>query len=157
MKNLLKSAIVVSAICLMPLAAQAETGERYNQQSSYIYGTSRLDAGATRDLQRALSSRGFNTGSVDGIWGRQTDRAVRDYQRSMGREPTGVLTSTDLRYLDVLAMDDGSYTYSRITPAAGDGIVTRTYTTEEGCDIIRSRNIKYGNSGYAWGSEAFLE
>jgi peptidoglycan hydrolase-like protein with peptidoglycan-binding domain len=37
-----------------------------------------------RDLQSTLRSAGFNPGKVDGVFGKRTERALRDYQRSLG-------------------------------------------------------------------------
>jgi peptidoglycan hydrolase-like protein with peptidoglycan-binding domain len=42
------------------------------------------------DLQRALRSRGFNPGPVDGIFGPRTESAVRHFQRSRGIAADGV-------------------------------------------------------------------
>lgn len=36
------------------------------------------------DIQQALMSRGFDPGVIDGVWGRRTARAVRDFQASKG-------------------------------------------------------------------------
>jgi len=35
-------------------------------------------------IQRALGSKGFYTGNVDGIWGAETDAAVRDFAQAAG-------------------------------------------------------------------------
>ncbi|MCA2979785.1 MAG: peptidoglycan-binding protein [Myxococcaceae bacterium] len=47
-----------------------------------------LARGATgervRALQNELRSAGFNPGKVDGVFGRRTERALRDYERSLG-------------------------------------------------------------------------
>ena len=36
------------------------------------------------DIQRALASRGFYQGAVDGIWGAKTDAAARDFAQAAG-------------------------------------------------------------------------
>lgn len=41
-------------------------------------------------LQRALTSRGFPCGEIDGDFGRMTNNALIAWQRDTGREPTGV-------------------------------------------------------------------
>ena len=43
----------------------------------------------TRDLQRALSQRGFNPGPADGIYGPRTRQAVMDWQRQNNMQATG--------------------------------------------------------------------
>jgi peptidoglycan hydrolase-like protein with peptidoglycan-binding domain len=45
-----------------------------------------------REIQRALRVRGFYTGLIDGLFGRQTRMSIEDFQESLGAEPTGVLT-----------------------------------------------------------------
>jgi len=41
------------------------------------------------ELQRRLSQLGFDAGRADGVFGRRTDRALRDFQRSVGAQPDG--------------------------------------------------------------------
>jgi len=48
--------------------------------------------GNTRDLQRALSQRGFNAGPADGVYGPRTRRAVMDWQRANNQQVTGRAT-----------------------------------------------------------------
>jgi N-acetylmuramoyl-L-alanine amidase len=44
-----------------------------------------------RALQRRLSSLGFDAGREDGIFGPRCDRAVREFQRNVGRESDGIV------------------------------------------------------------------
>src|SRR5438128_2144654 len=43
-----------------------------------------------RALQRRLNALGFDGGREDGIFGARLDRAVREFQRNIGRDPDGV-------------------------------------------------------------------
>ncbi len=65
-------------------------GERVSQAPS----TQTLRAGDrgsdVEELQRDLRRRGFNPGPIDGIYGSQTQEAVRQFQRSRGLFPDGV-------------------------------------------------------------------
>jgi lysozyme family protein len=45
---------------------------------------------AVRRLQRALDRSGESPGSIDGGFGRNTDRALRAFQRSRGLDPDGI-------------------------------------------------------------------
>ena len=52
-----------------------------------------------RAIQRALTEQGFDTGGVDGIFGRNTRLAIREFQHANGFEPTGFLTNALLELL----------------------------------------------------------
>ena len=52
-----------------------------------------------RDVQQALTDRGFQPGPVDGLMGGKTRRAIRDYQESIQVTPTGRLDNATLRGL----------------------------------------------------------
>ena len=46
-----------------------------------------LDRGQRLDVQRRLTALGFDTDGSDGRVGRDTQRAVRDFQRKVGISP----------------------------------------------------------------------
>jgi uncharacterized protein (TIGR02594 family) len=46
---------------------------------------------SVRDIQTALNNKGFNPGEIDGIWGRNTIKAVRAFQRATGLTVDGVI------------------------------------------------------------------
>ena len=52
-----------------------------------------------RVVQRSLRNLGFYRGLIDGIFGRQTERAISAYQESINVEVTGIMTPTQLRSL----------------------------------------------------------
>lgn len=52
-----------------------------------------------RVLQRNLRGLGFYRGLIDGIFGRQSERAISAYQESIGAKVTGVLTPAQLEAL----------------------------------------------------------
>jgi N-acetylmuramoyl-L-alanine amidase len=53
-------------------------------------------------LQQRLLDMGFDPGRCDGIFGRQTDGAVREFQRNVGLLPDGTVGPMTLRALDML-------------------------------------------------------
>jgi N-acetylmuramoyl-L-alanine amidase len=55
-----------------------------------------------RALQRRLNALGFDTGREDGIFGDRCDRAVREFQRNVGREPDGIVGPDTLRAVERL-------------------------------------------------------
>lgn len=65
--------VILGIIALAGLAAaSAQAGER-----------------TPRDIQQALSSRGFNPGTIDGLWGKRSANALRDFQKANGLAATG--------------------------------------------------------------------
>lgn len=54
-------------------------------------------------LQRRLTNLGFNAGRIDGIFGQQTDLALRDFQRGVGVSADGTAGVETFRALDRLS------------------------------------------------------
>lgn len=54
------------------------------------------------ELQRDLRRRGFNPGPIDGVYGSQTQEAVRQFQRTRGLFPDGVAGRETLTALGLL-------------------------------------------------------
>jgi membrane-bound lytic murein transglycosylase B len=50
-------------------------------------GERTLTLAEVQEIQRRLTAQGFNTDGADGRVGRETMRAVRDYQRKFGLVP----------------------------------------------------------------------
>lgn len=67
-------------------AGQARTDANQQAQTS---GQLNIAPGTVRDVQRALSQRGYFSGQADGDWNEQSKQALREFQRAQGLEPTG--------------------------------------------------------------------
>lgn len=52
-------------------------------------------------VQRALRSRGYYAGDIDGVFGRETSRAVRRFQNENGLPPTGAIDAPLLNALSI--------------------------------------------------------
>jgi len=61
---------------------------------------SNFDAGVIKNIQRALKAKGYNPGTIDGVLGAGTLRAIRRYQRANG-QATGNLTIETIKSLGV--------------------------------------------------------
>ncbi len=172
-KNL-KSALMVSAICMLPFAAQAgdqhayhdkhEQGFFHSLRETLTPDDNRMGASVrtmnvaeTRNVQRSLAARGFYKGQIDGVWGPQTAEAVRDYQSSVDRSPTGILTTTDLHNLGVRVSYNADVANEVAPAAGGDYTCThkRTVSTERYIEKVDIR--KHGNGPHARGWQAFQE
>jgi hypothetical protein len=60
-----------------------------------------LDRDELRHVQRKLKEMGYDAGKVDGIWGPNTQAAVRNFQQSKGLQPTGTLDQETARALGI--------------------------------------------------------
>lgn len=56
---------------------------------------------ALRTLQKELSAQGIATGNIDGAWGEDTKRGVKEFQRKHNLEQTGTLTLPTLAALGI--------------------------------------------------------
>lgn len=80
-------------------AALVEAGYRLGDRLLYRrYPPLRGDDVA--DLQRRLSTLGFDAGRVDGILGERTERALADFQRNAGLTVDGICGPTTIESLD---------------------------------------------------------
>ena len=77
-----------------------------NTPDAPIYALSQLGSRGqeVRAIQQKLKSLGFYSGSVDGIFGAQTRRAVVSFQKSVGLTEDGIAGPRTLLYL---GLDDG--------------------------------------------------
>lgn len=71
----------------------------------------------TDDIQQKLNDLGFNAGKVDGIFGKRTEQALKDFQAALGLEQTGIISSQEA--LDMI-----------LAAVASDGVNLATGTEE---------------------------
>lgn len=79
-------------------------GRSYYTQPSYQSYDSRYVSsarGQNASVQRALAQHGYYRGSIDGVIGSQSRRAIANYQQDRGMRATGTITSDLLRSLRV--------------------------------------------------------
>lgn len=84
-------------------AAQTQAGRRNAPAAS----TQALSQERIREVQQALNDNGSHIG-VDGVWGPNTRRALRDFQRSKGLDATGRLDSQTVAALNVPGQPDNA-------------------------------------------------
>lgn len=65
-----------------------------------------------RRIQQKLKNWGYYTGSVDGIYGSQTQNAVRKFQRDNGLSVDGIAGPKTLSYLGISSGSSGSGQYN---------------------------------------------
>ena len=73
--------------------ARQEAADQTRQDAEAIEKTLRLTEAQRRRVQAALTIRGFDTGSSDGVFGPRTRQMIAAYQRSRNEPQTGYLTA----------------------------------------------------------------
>lgn len=96
-----KSTGYIDKITLTQLEETRRTKEILQSKKEYVSKTkdARQPAGSskaefrptTKDIQTALKNAGFDPGSLDGKIGPRTRQAIKDYQKSKGLVPDGVV------------------------------------------------------------------
>ena len=90
-------AIFITAI----LFAQAVDAAAYKKGSS---------GNTVAQIQQKLSDLGYYKGSIDGIYGSMTEKAVRNYQSAKGLTVDGIAGNNTLKSLGIKVQDSSSYT-----------------------------------------------
>jgi peptidoglycan hydrolase-like protein with peptidoglycan-binding domain len=94
-RNLLLGCTVLATLAGGYAQAQqsAVSNQRVAQDQTEGQGTQIFVSSAgVRQIQQALTQKGYSTGSVDGRWNPQTAAAARSFQQAQNMEPTGTLT-----------------------------------------------------------------
>jgi opacity protein-like surface antigen len=65
-------------------ANQADQNQNQPQASNQAISPNKLGRNGVRQVQQALAKKGFHAGRADGIWGRDTRTALKDFQKSKG-------------------------------------------------------------------------
>jgi N-acetylmuramoyl-L-alanine amidase len=66
-----------------------EAGYRLGDRTLYLHSPN-FRGDDVRDFQRKLNVLGFDAGRQDGLFGPNTDRALREFQRNVGEYPDGI-------------------------------------------------------------------
>ena len=107
--------IAIAATLVLSASALAEGGkysrgasaeDRQSQHGAYSH---RVDIDTVREVQRALQSKGHETGPIDGVFGPQTASALRAFQRAQGLNESGEM---DAQTLASLGVDDSVRTHA---------------------------------------------
>ncbi len=67
-----------------------EAGYHLGDRTLYLHSP-HFRGDDVRALQRKLNALGFDAGREDGLYGVNTDRAMREFQRNVGEEPDGIV------------------------------------------------------------------
>jgi opacity protein-like surface antigen len=102
--------------------AQNEQQSRtQNKQAQNRIRASQLDQQQIRQIQQALNKQGFDAGHVDGKWGPETDKAVKDFQQAQKMRASGKLDQQTLQALGVNVTAQGRTGQSQGASTTGQG------------------------------------
>ncbi|MDF2884558.1 MAG: putative carboxypeptidase, partial [Clostridiaceae bacterium] len=90
-------------------------------------------------IQAVLRKIGYNINTIDGIYGRETEEAVRNFQRNNGLTPDGVIGPVTYRALEKFVLGYDIYT---IKPGDTLNTIGRKYYTQPYKIIIANPGIE---------------
>jgi peptidoglycan hydrolase-like protein with peptidoglycan-binding domain len=80
-----------------PAMQQSQSGSQQEMSPSAMT----KDPNTVKQVQQALSDKGFNAGPADGKWGSKTQSALKKFQKSEGMQASGQLDQQTLASLGV--------------------------------------------------------
>jgi hypothetical protein len=124
-------AVVAATAVTVPAAAQNQTqGQSQQRQASQQTSSQQLPEiiasdlrpDQIRELQEALNMKGFDAGDEDGIWGPETQDAVREFQEAQGMDVTGQPSRQTIYALGFKSVgDEGTSGTADATVGSGAG------------------------------------
>ena len=121
MKKLTRSAslfLCVTAIFVCFLCAFSFSGKLSFKENYSVYTLSKLGSQGdeVKRIQKKLKNLGYYKGSVDGVYGANTLKAVKSFQKNCGLKADGVAGPKTIRYLGLEGSGGGSgYNNSDVT------------------------------------------
>lgn len=98
--------LIVFVLCLLVIALLRSTTDRTSVETLSQLGSRGTEV---RQIQTKLKGLGMYAGGVDGIYGANTQSAVKAFQRSVGLTPDGVAGYATLLYLGLNGGGGGGY------------------------------------------------
>ncbi len=96
-----KVAGLIAALVLFSASAYAGAQSSMGDQQRTDQQASTQDPNTVKQVQQALSSRGYDPGTMDGKWSSKTESALKDFQTSQGLQANGQLDQLTLASLGV--------------------------------------------------------
>ncbi|MBE3593166.1 MAG: serine hydrolase [Thermoanaerobacter sp.] len=103
-KKILSWILIIAIVVLIPIFSYARNLPKFTFGSRLLYsGTYGTDV---EELQAMLNKAGFDTGTVDGIFGKMTLNGVLDFQRSKNLMPDGIVGPKTYAALETVSWAD---------------------------------------------------
>lgn len=100
----------IAIILLLVLTLTVFAGYAQRESSDAVYTLSKLGSrgNEVRQVQKKLKELGYYKGSVDGIYGTGTQKAVKSFQKNCGITADGVAGPKTLKFLGLSSSSSGS-------------------------------------------------
>jgi peptidoglycan hydrolase-like protein with peptidoglycan-binding domain len=102
---------LAAALAAGPALAAGDSAKQGMQQQGAAAGASasqmQHDQSTVRQAQERLNQLGYDAGAPDGIWGPQTEAALKQYQEKQGLTPSGELDQRTIAELGLDSVGDG--------------------------------------------------
>lgn len=107
MKKLMFALLAGAAFSTPAIAQQSmpEQPPMTNTMRGDTVAVSNLSGDQIRQVQRALTQKGYSVGAIDGVWGTQTATALYEFQKSQGIMASQVGDTLDHRSIAALGLD----------------------------------------------------
>lgn len=99
---------VIALLLVFTIAVFAIYTQKENEESVYTLSKIGSRGNEVRQIQKKLKELGYYKGSVDGIYGTGTQKAVRSFQKNCGITADGIAGPKTLRYLGLSSSSSGS-------------------------------------------------
>lgn len=93
------SRILIVAVLILSVLSFSGKLPLYNNSSVYTLSKLGSQGDEVRRIQKKLKSLGYYKGSVDGVYGTATQKAVRSFQKNCGITADGIAGPKTIRYL----------------------------------------------------------
>ncbi len=115
MKKALNIFVVIILIAAIGAGGWGIFEATFREES--VYALSRYGSTGTevKNIQKVLKNLGYYKGSVDGIYGTKTKKAVTSFQRDCGLTADGICGPKTLLYLGLSGGSSGGYSNEEIT------------------------------------------
>lgn len=110
------SRILIIAVCILSILSFSGKLPLYENQSVYTLSKLGSQGDEVKRIQKKLKSLGYYNGTIDGVYGTGTYKAVKSFQKNCGITADGIAGPKTIRFLGLEASSsDSGYSSSDIT------------------------------------------
>lgn len=110
------SRLLMVAVCILAVLSFSGKVPTYDSYSIYTLSKLGSQGDEVRRIQKKLKTLGYYNGSVDGVYGTATQKAVKNFQKNCGLTADGVAGPKTIRFLGLEGSGSNSgYSNSDVT------------------------------------------